>query len=74
LDKLYQILNFLRRVTSWLSDAQRLTLFFNFFGDTLIIRVEFFAKPSPLEARQSIVVYLREASEGTRGCACYLKY
>jgi hypothetical protein len=65
----------MRRVTSWLSDAQRLTLFFNFFSDTLIIiRVEFFAKPSPLEARQSIVVYLREASKGTRGCACDLKY
>jgi hypothetical protein len=74
MDKLDQIFNFLRRVTSWLSDAQRLTLFFNFFGDTLIIRVDFCAKPSPLEARESIVVYLREASEGTRGCAGYLEY
>jgi hypothetical protein len=74
MDKLDQILNFLSRVSSRLSDAERLTLFFNFFSEGLIIRINFCAKPSPLESRESIVVYLREASEGTRGCAGYLKY
>jgi hypothetical protein len=72
--KLYQILNFLIRVSGRLGDVQRLTFFFNFFSEGLIIRINFCAKPSPLEARESIVVYLREASEGTRGCPSYLEY
>lgn len=74
MNKLNQILNFLRRVRSRLWVFYRLlNLFFRFFdGLSLNIYVDLCSQPSPLEACESIIVDLGEVSEGTEGCTCYL--